>query len=72
MDCQVVAVIVSPDEFVSGRDASRDFGTLVDWLEAGEIAKAVVVYRNKPRAVVLSIAAYETLFLAAARGGEAT
>jgi hypothetical protein len=51
---------VEPGEFVSARDASRSLGKLFDRLEAGEIAKAVIVDRNRPRAVVLSVVAYES------------
>ena len=43
---------VKPEEFVSARDASRSLGKLIDRLEAGEIEKAVIVDRNKPRAIL--------------------
>ena len=49
-----------PEEFISAREASRRLGKLIDKLESGELAKAVIVNRNKPRAVLLSIEEYET------------
>jgi len=45
-------VNVKAEEFVSAREASRGLGKLIDRLEAGEIEKAVIVDRNKPRAVL--------------------
>ena len=48
-------VIVDPGEFVPARDASRKLGELIDRLEAGQLAKAVIVDRNRPRAVVLTV-----------------
>jgi prevent-host-death family protein len=54
-------LIIDPDEFVSARDASRQLGKLIDRLEAGEVNKLIIVDRNRPRAVVLTIAAYEEL-----------
>lgn len=50
---------VSPDEFVSAREAQRGFGLLLDRVEAD--GKAVIVYRNRPRAVLLSVPEYERL-----------
>jgi hypothetical protein len=52
-------VDVKPQEFVSARDASRGLGKLIDRLEAGEIEKAVIVDRNKPRAVLYSFSTIE-------------
>ena len=54
----VASMNIHPDEFVAARDASRRLGVLIDRLERGEIAKAVIVDRNRPRAVILTVAAY--------------
>lgn len=54
-------MIVHADEFVSGRTASRELGQLVERLEQGELEKAVLVYRNRPRAVLLTVERYEAL-----------
>lgn len=47
------------EEFIPAREASRRLGKIIDKLESGELAKAVIVDRNKPRAVILSIEEYE-------------
>ena len=52
-------MIVRPEEFVPAREASRSLGKLIDRLEAGELEKAVVVDRNTPRVVILTVAQYE-------------
>jgi len=54
-------VQVGVDEFVSARDASRGFSALVQRLRSGELEKAVIVWRNQPRAVLLSIEEYARL-----------
>ena len=51
----------TPEEFVSARDASRRLGLLIDQLVAGSLAKAVIVHRNKPLAVVVTLERYEQL-----------
>lgn len=53
---------VSPEEFVPAREASRSLGRLIDRLEAGELEKAVVVDRNRPRVVILTVAAFAELY----------
>ena len=45
---------VSTEEFIPARDASRRLGQLVDRLESGELDKAIIVYRNSPRAVMFA------------------
>jgi prevent-host-death family protein len=61
---------IEPEEFVSARDASRSLGKLIDRLEAGELAKAIIVDRNNPRAVVLSLERYIALSQQEASKGE--
>lgn len=52
---------ISPDEFIPAREASRSLGKLIDKLEDGTLNKAVIVDRNKPRAVMVSFAKYEQI-----------
>lgn len=49
------------DEFVGAREASRRFSSLVDSVASGTARRFVVMYRNRPRAVLLSIEEYERL-----------
>lgn len=52
---------ISASEFVSARDASRALGKLIDRLEAREIAKAIILDRNTPRAVILAFSEFVRL-----------
>ena len=54
------AMQVRPDEFVPVREASRALGKLIERLERGEIEKAVIVHRNKPRAVLRAFPAADS------------
>lgn len=49
------------EEVVSAREAGRGLSALVGRIAAGELEKAVILWRNKPRAVLLSIDRYTDL-----------
>ena len=52
-------------EMVAARDAARGFSSLVDRLRTGEAERFVIVHRNRPEAVLLSVSDYESLLEAA-------
>jgi hypothetical protein len=53
------------DEVVAARDAARGFGALMERLRAGEANRFIIFFRNRPQAVLLHLAEYERLTLAA-------
>jgi PHD/YefM family antitoxin component YafN of YafNO toxin-antitoxin module len=55
------------DEVIAARDAARGFSSMMERLRAGSARRFVIVFRNRPQAVVLHISEYERLL---ARGGE--
>lgn len=55
------------DEVVAARDAARGFSALMERLRAGHASRFVIVFRNRPQAVVLHVLEYERLL---ARAGE--
>lgn len=55
------------DEVVAARDAARGFSSLMEKLRAGQASRFVIVFRNRPQAVVLHVLEYERLL---ARAGE--
>ena len=55
------------DEVVAARDAARHFSSLMERLREGRARRFIIVFRNRPQAVVLPISEYERLL---ARGGE--
>jgi PHD/YefM family antitoxin component YafN of YafNO toxin-antitoxin module len=52
---------VRVDEFLAARDATRSLGKAIERLANGEVEKYVIVNRNQPMAVLLSIARYEAM-----------
>lgn len=58
------------DEVVAARDAARGFSALMERLRAGHARRFVIVFRNRPQAVLLHVSEYERL-LALAGEGEA-
>lgn len=48
-------------EVVAARDAARGFSSLMEQLRDGSARRFVVVFRNRPQAVVLHVAEYERL-----------
>jgi hypothetical protein len=53
------------DEVVAARDAARGFSSLVERLRNGSAKRFIIVFRNRPQAVLLHIAEYERLLAAA-------
>lgn len=49
------------DEVVAARDAARSFSSLMERLRDGSARRFVVLFRNRPQAVVLHISEYERL-----------
>lgn len=49
------------DEVVAARDAARGFSSLMEQLRDGSARRFVVVFRNRPQAVVLHVSEYERL-----------
>lgn len=48
-------------EVVAARDAARRFSSLMEQLRDGSARRFVVVFRNRPQAVVLHVNEYERL-----------
>jgi hypothetical protein len=59
------------DEVVAARDAARGFSSLAERLRTGSAKRFVIVFRNRPQAVLLHIAEYERLLKAAGHGDQA-
>lgn len=53
------------DEVVAARDAARGFSGLTERLRNGTATRFVIVFRNRPQAVLLHIAEYERLLASA-------
>lgn len=49
------------EDFVAARDAARGFSRLTEQLASGERRRVVIVHRNRPRAVMLSVEEYARL-----------
>jgi PHD/YefM family antitoxin component YafN of YafNO toxin-antitoxin module len=52
-------------EVVAARDAARRFSSLMEQLRDGSARRFVVLFRNRPQAVVLHVSEYERLVEAA-------
>jgi PHD/YefM family antitoxin component YafN of YafNO toxin-antitoxin module len=60
------------DELVAARDAARGFSSLLEKLRSAQAKRFIIVFRNRPQAVLLHVAEYERLIEAArAHGYEA-
>ena len=58
------------DELVAARDAARGFSSLLERLRSSQAQRFVIVFRNRPQAVLLHVTEYERLVAAAGdRGG---
>jgi len=58
------------DELVAARDAARGFSSLLERLRNSQAQRFVIVFRNRPQAVLLHVTEYERLVAAAGdRGG---
>ena len=53
--------LFSLEEVVAARDAARGFSSMMERLRAGSARRFIVVFRNRPQAVVLPISEYERL-----------
>jgi hypothetical protein len=49
------------DEVVAARDAARGFSSLMERLREGNARRFMIVFRNRPQAVVLHVSEYERL-----------
>jgi prevent-host-death family protein len=56
------------DEVVAARDAARGFSSLMERLRDGKARRFIIVFRNRPQAVVLHVSEYERLLTLA--GGQ--
>jgi PHD/YefM family antitoxin component YafN of YafNO toxin-antitoxin module len=52
---------VRPEEFIGTRELSRNLHDAAERLESGEVEKLVVLGRNRPRFVMLTLGEYERL-----------
>ena len=73
MPPQPPSIRVGTDELRTVREAMRDFGSLLEELEAGEVEKLVLTQRNRMRAVVVSVERWSEVeqALGGARGASA-
>ena len=53
------------DELVAARDAARGFSSLLERLRNSQAQRFVIVFRNRPQAVLLHVSEYERLVAAA-------
>jgi hypothetical protein len=53
------------DEVVAARDAARGFSSLLERLRSGSATRFIIVFRNRPQAILLHITEYERLVAAA-------
>ena len=60
------------DELVAARDAARGFSSLLERLRSSQAQRFVIMFRNRPQAVLLHVSEYERLVAAAADHGGAT
>ena len=56
------------DEMIAARDAARGFSSLMERLRDGKARRFIIVFRNRPQAVVLTITEYERLLALAGEG----
>jgi prevent-host-death family protein len=56
------------DEVVAARDAARRFSALMERLRDGQARRFIIVFRNRPHAVVLAVSEYERLIGLAGEG----
>jgi hypothetical protein len=49
------------DEVVAARDAARGFSSLLERLRDGKARRFIIVFRNRPQAVILHVSEYERL-----------
>lgn len=49
------------DEVIAARDAARGFSGMMERLRDGQARRYVIVFRNRPQAVVLHVSEYERL-----------
>ena len=70
---QPPSIRIRTDELRTVREAMRDFGSLLEELEAGEVEKLVLTQRNRMRAVVVSVERWSEMeqVLGGARGASA-
>lgn len=54
-------LLIRGEEIIGARQAARGFAGLVRRITEGDLEKAVIVWRNQPRAVLLSIGRYTEL-----------
>lgn len=59
------------EEVVAARDAARQFSSLMQRLRDRKARRFMIVFRNRPQAVVLHIAEYERLVALAEEGERA-
>jgi hypothetical protein len=53
------------DEVVAARDAARGFSGLLERLRSGNARRFVILFRNRPQAILLHVSEYERLLVAA-------
>ena len=71
MDTDSPSIRIRTDELRTVREAMRDFGSLLNELEEGEVDKLVLTQRNRIRAVVVSVERWSEMERVLADGGEA-
>lgn len=49
------------DQYLSATDLSKKTGTTIDALEKGDTEKLIILRNNAPKAILLSIDAYEAM-----------
>jgi hypothetical protein len=65
------SIRIRTDELRTVREAMRDFGSLINELEEGEVEKLVLTQRNRIRAVVVSVERWSEVERVLAEGGQA-
>jgi PHD/YefM family antitoxin component YafN of YafNO toxin-antitoxin module len=60
----------SLDELVAARDAARGFSALLEKLRNAQAKRFVIVFRNRPQAVLVHVTEYERLVRAAHANGD--
>jgi PHD/YefM family antitoxin component YafN of YafNO toxin-antitoxin module len=53
------------NEVVAARDAARGFSGLLEQLRSGHARRFVIMFRNRPQAILLHVSEYERLLAAA-------
>ena len=59
------------DEVVAARDAARHFSSLMERLREGTARRFIIVFRNRPQAVLLHVSEYERLLASTGEEREA-